>query len=56
MAIGGAAALTGVAAVAAKGVLSIFGGNWNNIISGSIEGSMEPGRSFLNKLMSISLL
>lgn len=64
VAIGGAAALTGVAAVAAKGVLGILGGrDWEQIISGSIEGgknfiegSMEAGRNFLNKLMGISLL
>lgn len=64
VAIGGAAVLTGVAAVAARGVLSIFSpNNWEGIINGSIEGgknfiegSMNAGRDFLNKLMGIDLL
>lgn len=50
--VGGALGLTGVAAVAAKGVLSIFGGNpgqW-------IQDSMAAGVKFLNKLMGISQL
>ena len=63
VAIGGALGLTGVAAVAAKGVLSILGGNpgqWiqDSITAGKnfIQGSMEAGVKFLNKLMGISLL
>ena len=63
IAIGGAVALTGVAAVAAKGILSIFGGDpgqWiqDSITSGKnfIDGSLNAGRNFLNKLMGISLL
>lgn len=65
VAIGGAAALTGVAAVAARGILSIFNPNrnWESIIAGSIEGgknfiegSMNAGRDFLNRLMGIELL
>ena len=64
VAIGGAAALTAVAGVAAAGVLSIFNPNlWSGIISGSIEGgrnfidnSVKAGANFLNKLMGISTL
>lgn len=48
VAIGGAVVLTGVAAVAAKGILSIF--NPNNY-SGIIEGAVDAGQSFLNKLL-----
>ena len=62
-AIGGALGLTAVAGVAAKGILSIFGGNPSQWIQDSmtagknfIDGSMEAGRRFLNKLMGISLL
>ena len=58
IAIGGAAALTGVAVVAAKGILSIFGGDpgqWiqNSINSGKnfIDASLNAGQNFLNKLM-----
>lgn len=58
IAIGGAAALTGVAVVAAKGILSIFGGDpgqWiqDSINSGKnfIDGSLNAGQNFLNKLM-----
>lgn len=63
IAIGGAVALTGVAAVAAKGILSIFGGNpgqWiqDSINSGKnfIDGSLNAGRNLLNKLMGVSPL
>ena len=55
--------LTGVAAVAAKGVLSIFGGNPGQWIQDSmtagknfIDASMAAGVKFLNKLMGISQL
>ena len=58
VAIGGAVALTGVAAVAAKGILSIFGGDpgqWiQDSISGGknfIDGAVNAGQNFLNKLM-----
>lgn len=58
VAIGGAAALTGVAVVAAKGILSIFSGDpgqWiqDSINSGKnfIDGSLNAGQNFLNKLM-----
>lgn len=58
VAIGGAAALTGVAVVAAKGILSIFGGDpgqWiqDSINSGKnfIDSSLNAGQNFLNKLM-----
>lgn len=58
IAIGGAVALTGVAAVAAKGILSIFGGDpgqWiqDSINSGKnfIDSSLNAGQNFLNKLM-----
>lgn len=58
IAIGGAAALTGVAVVAAKGILSIFGGDpgqWihDSINSGKnfIDASLNAGQNFLNKLM-----
>lgn len=63
IAIGGALGLTGVAAVAAKGVLSIFGGNPGQWIQDSmtagknfIDASMAAGVKFLNKLMGISQL
>ena len=63
VAIGGAAALTGVAVVAAKGILSIFGGNPGQWIQDSmtagknfIDASMAAGVKFLNKLMGISQL
>ena len=58
VAIGGALALTGVAAVAAKGILSIFGGDPGQWIQDSInggknfiDGSLNVGQNFLNKLM-----
>lgn len=58
VAIGGALALTGVAAVAAKGILSIFSGNPGQWIQDSvnggknfIDGSLNAGQNFLNKLM-----
>lgn len=58
VAIGGAVALTGVAMVAAKGILSIFSGDpgqWiqDSINSGKnfIDGSLNAGQNFLNKLM-----
>lgn len=58
VAIGGAAALTGVAAVAAKGILSIFSGNPGQWIQDSVNGgknfieaSLNAGQNFLNKLM-----
>ena len=58
IAIGGAVALTGVAAVAAKGILSIFGGAPGQWIQDSINGgknfidaSLNAGQNFLNKLM-----
>lgn len=58
IAIGGAAALTGVVVVAAKGILSIFGGDpgqWSqDSINGGknfIDGSLNAGQNFLNKLM-----
>ena len=58
IAIGGAVALTGVAVVAAKGILSIFGGDpgqWSqDSINGGknfIDGSLNAGQNFLNKLM-----
>lgn len=58
IAIGGAVALTGVAAVAAKGILSIFGGDPGQWIQDSINGgknfidsSLNAGQNFLNKLM-----
>lgn len=58
IAIGGAAVLTGVAVVAAKGILSIFGGDpgqWiqDSINSGKnfIDASLNAGQNFLNKLM-----
>ncbi len=58
VAIGGAAALTGVAVVAAKGILSIFGGNPGQWIQDSvndgknfIDASLNAGQNFLNKLM-----
>lgn len=63
IAIGGAVALTGVAAVAAKGILSIFGGNPGQWIQDSInggknfiDGSLNAGRNLLNKLMGVSPL
>lgn len=63
IAIGGALGLTGVAAGAAKGVLSIFGGNPGQWIQDSmtagknfIDASMAAGVKFLNKLMGISQL
>lgn len=63
IAIGGALGLTGVAAVAAKGVLSIFDGNPGQWIQDSmtagknfIDASMAAGVKFLNKLMGISQL
>ena len=62
-AVGGALGLTGVAAVAAKGVLSIFGGNPGQWIQDSmtasknfIDAAMAAGVKFLNKLMGISQL
>lgn len=58
IAIGGAAALTGVAVVAAKGILSIFGGDPGQWIQDSInggknfvDGAVNAGQNFLNKLM-----
>lgn len=58
VAIGGAVALTGVAVVAAKGILSIFSGapgQWiqDSINSGKnfIDSSLNAGQNFLNKLM-----
>lgn len=59
IAIGGAAALTGVAFVAAKGILSIFNpNNYGDIIDSSVSGgknfidnAVESGRNFLNNLM-----
>lgn len=58
IAIGGAVALTGVAAVAAKGILSIFGGDPGQWIQDSInggknfiDGALNAGQNFLNKLM-----
>ena len=49
---------TGVAAVAAKGILSIFGGDPGQWIQDSINGgrnfidaSLNAGQNFLNKLM-----
>lgn len=58
VAIGGAVALTGVAAVAAKGILSIFSGNPGQWIQDSVNGgknfieaSLNAGQNFLNKLM-----
>lgn len=58
IAIGGAVALTGVVVVAAKGILSIFGGDpgqWSqDSINGGknfIDGSLNAGQNFLNKLM-----
>lgn len=58
VAIGGAAALTGVAVVAAKGILSIFSGDPGQWIKDSInggknfiDGSLNAGQNFLNKLM-----
>ena len=58
VAIGGAAALTGVAVVAAKGILSIFGGDPGQWIQDSInggknfiDGAVNVGQNFLNKLM-----
>ena len=58
IAIGGAAALTGVAVVAAKGILSIFSGDPGQWIQDSInggknfiDGSLNAGQHFLNKLM-----
>ena len=55
IAIGGALGLTGVAAVAAKGVLSIFGGNPGQWIQDSmtagknfIDASMAAGANFIN--------
>lgn len=58
IAIGGAVALTGVAAVAAKGILSIFGGDPGQWIQDSInggknfiDGAVNAGQNFLNKLM-----
>lgn len=58
IAIGGAAALTGVAVVAAKGILSIFSGDSGQWIQDSInggknfiDGSLNAGQNFLNKLM-----
>ena len=58
IAIGVAVALTGVAAVAAKGILSIFGGDPGQWIQDSInggknfiDGSLNAGQNFLNKLM-----
>ena len=58
VAIGGAVALTGVAAVAAKGILSIFGGDPGQWIQDSInggknfiDGAVNVGQNFLNKLM-----
>jgi len=60
IAIGGAVALTGVAATA---VSAIFGGDPFGWIQGSMEAgknfidnSVEAGRNFLNSLMGISLL
>lgn len=51
-------ALTGVAAVAAKGILSIFGGDPGQWIQDSInggknfiDGAVNAGQNFLNKLM-----
>lgn len=58
VAIGGAVALTGVAVVVAKGILSIFGGDPGQWIKDSInggknfiDGSLNAGQNFLNKLM-----
>lgn len=55
VAIGGAVALTGVAAVAAKGILSIFnpGLIGGSISSGKnfIESAVSAGQDFLNKLL-----
>lgn len=58
VAIGSAVALTGVAAVAAKGILSIFGGDPGQWIQDSInggknfiDGAVNAGQNFLNKLM-----
>ena len=49
VAVGVAAGLTGVAAVAAKGILSIFDPHsWNGLV--------EAGQNFLNKLMGIEQL
>ena len=62
IAIGGAAVLTGVAAVAAAGVLSIFGNpvQWiQNSVNGGknfIDGAVNAGQDFLNRLMGISQL
>ena len=63
VAVGGAAALTGVAVVAAKGVLSIFGGNPGQWIQDSmtagknfIDASINAGQNFLNRLMGIAQL
>ena len=59
VAIGGAAVLTGVAVVAARGILSIFGNpaQWiqDSINSGKnfIDSSMAAGADFLNRLMGI---
>ena len=59
IAVGGAVALTGVAAVAAKGILSIFNpNNYGDIIDSSISGgknfinnAVEADKNFLNSLM-----
>ena len=64
IAIGGAVALTGVAAVAAAGVLSIFNPNFYKDLIGDsmtagknfIGGAVDAGQNFLNKLMGISQL
>lgn len=58
VAIGGAVALTGVAAVAAKGILSIFcvdPGQWirDSMAGGQrfLDGAMNAGQSLLDRLM-----
>lgn len=51
VAVGGAAALLVVGGVAARAILSVFGGQGG--LTGAIEDSVAAGRNFLNSLMGL---
>lgn len=51
VAVGGAAALLVVGSVAARAILSVFGGQGG--LTGAIEDSVAAGRNFLNSLMGL---
>ena len=51
VAVGGAAALLVVGGVAARAILSVFGGQGG--LAGAIEDSVAAGRNFLNSLMGL---